>query len=51
MQHFVKKCNVELSKKLESHKADLSGMRTSERIRTAMQWRLEMLMPVMGERY
>ena len=40
---------MELSERLKRHEKDLSGMRTLERVRTALQWRLEMLMPVMGE--
>ena len=42
------KCNQELSDKLAKHKAELEGMRTPDRIRTAIRWRLEMLVPYMG---
>ncbi len=49
MQHFVDKCNSELAEKLHKHKAELIGLRTTERVRTAIQWRLEMLIPYMSE--
>lgn len=48
MQFFVEKCNRELSEKLRRHKTDLAGMGTTERVRMAVKWRLEMLIPVMG---
>ena len=44
----MEKCNQELSDKLAKHKAELEGMRTPGRIRTAIRWRLEMLVPYMG---
>jgi hypothetical protein len=49
VQHFVEKCNSDLAKKLNSHKAEMAGLRTSERVRTAVQWRLEMIIPYMSE--
>lgn len=49
MQFFVDKCNRDLGEKLRRHEADLAGMGTTDRVRTAVKWRLEMLIPVMGQ--
>lgn len=51
MQFFVDKCNSDLSSKLRRHEADLAGMGTTERVRTAVKWRLEMLIPFMGQSF
>lgn len=48
LQFFVEKCNQELAEKLAAHRADLQGLKTRDRIRTAVKWRLEMLIPYMG---
>lgn len=49
MQFFVDDCNRRLRDKLEQHHTDLQALRTTERLRTAIRWRLEMLIPYMGE--
>ena len=49
MQHFIDKCNEALAEKLQKHKGDMVGLRTTERVRTAIQWRLEMIIPYMSK--
>jgi len=49
LQYFIGKCNSDLAEKLNSHKAEMNGLRTSERVRTAIQWRLEMIIPYMSK--
>lgn len=51
MQHFVDKCNLALAEKLQKHKGEMIGLRTTERVRTAIQWRLEMIIPHMSMSY
>jgi len=46
--HFVDKCNLALAEKLQKHKGEMIGLRTTERVRTAIQWRLEMIIPHMS---
>ena len=48
---FVDKCNWELAQRLKDSKQELAGMKTQERVRTAIQWRLEMQIPFMGESF
>ena len=49
MQHFIDKCNKALAEKLQKHKGEMVGLRTTERVRTAIQWRLEMIIPYMSK--
>ena len=51
LQYFVDKCNWELAQRLKDSKQELAGMKTQERVRTAIQWRLEMQIPFMGESF
>lgn len=50
MQYFVERCNWELAQRLKDSKQELAGMKIQERVRTAIQWRLEMQIPYMGGR-
>ena len=49
MQHFIDKCNKALAEKLQNHKGEMVGLRTTERVRTAIQWRLEMIIHYMSK--
>ncbi len=49
LQYFVNNCNQRLVDHLEDRADELGSMRTPQRVRLALQARLEMLIPVMGE--
>lgn len=43
------RCNWELSERLKANRQSLMGMKMSDRVQTAIQWRLEMLIPYMSK--
>lgn len=45
----MEECNQRLVDELESRADELAAMRVPERIRMAVRWRLEMLIPYMGD--